>query len=142
MTVMRAKAIGCGHYLPARVVTNNELAARIDTTDEWIRTRTGIERRHVAADGEKTSDLAIAAARSALATSGGLRRDWRALGVAAVGGRRAGVDPARCQRVPRHGEGEKVRRNGIAPRQPRGALLQYESRACGHDEGQQRHGDQ
>ena len=70
MTVMRAKAIGCGHYLPARVVTNNELAARIDTTDEWIRTRTGIERRHVAADGEKTSDLAIAAARSALATSG------------------------------------------------------------------------
>jgi 3-oxoacyl-[acyl-carrier-protein] synthase-3 len=70
MNVTRAKAIGCGHYLPARVVTNNELAARIDTTDEWIRTRTGIERRHVAADGEKTSDLAIAAARSALATSG------------------------------------------------------------------------
>jgi len=70
MTVVRAKAVGCGHYLPARVVSNNELAARIDTTDEWIRTRTGIERRHVAADGEKTSDLAIAAARNALATAG------------------------------------------------------------------------
>jgi 3-oxoacyl-[acyl-carrier-protein] synthase-3 len=70
MTVVRARAVGCGHYLPARVVTNSELAARIDTTDEWIRTRTGIQRRHVAADGEMTSDLATAAARSALASAG------------------------------------------------------------------------
>jgi 3-oxoacyl-[acyl-carrier-protein] synthase-3 len=70
MSVVRARAVGCGHYLPARVVTNDELAARIDTTDEWIRTRTGIRRRHVAAEGEKTSDLAIAAARDALASAG------------------------------------------------------------------------
>ncbi len=66
----RAKAIGCGHYLPERVVTNDELAQRIDTTDEWIRTRTGIRRRHIAADGEKTSDLAIAASRMALSQAG------------------------------------------------------------------------
>lgn len=70
MTTVRARAVGCGHYLPARVVTNDELAARIDTTDEWIRTRTGIQRRHVAAEGEKTSDLATAAARCALASAG------------------------------------------------------------------------
>jgi 3-oxoacyl-[acyl-carrier-protein] synthase-3 len=70
MSVTRARAVGCGHYLPARVVTNEELAARIDTTDDWIRTRTGIRRRHVAAEDEKTSDLAIAAARNALAAAG------------------------------------------------------------------------
>ncbi len=70
MGVVRARAIGCGHYLPARVVTNEELAARIDTSDDWIRTRTGIRRRHVAAEGEKTSDLAIAAARAALDNAG------------------------------------------------------------------------
>jgi len=70
MSVMRARAVGCGHFLPARIVTNEELAARLDTTDEWIRTRTGIHRRHVAAEGEKTSDLAIAAAADALAAAG------------------------------------------------------------------------
>jgi 3-oxoacyl-[acyl-carrier-protein] synthase-3 len=66
MTVTRARAVSCGHYLPSRVVTNEELATRIDTTDDWIRTRTGIRRRHIAADDEKTSDLAVAAARHAL----------------------------------------------------------------------------
>ena len=70
MNVIRTRAVGCGHYLPARVVSNDELAARIDTTDEWIRTRTGIRRRHVAAEGEKTSDLATAAAQNALAAAG------------------------------------------------------------------------
>ena len=70
MSVTRARAVGCGHYLPSRVVTNDELAKRIDTTDEWIRARTGIRRRHVAAEDEKTSDLAIAAAHSALAAAG------------------------------------------------------------------------
>jgi 3-oxoacyl-[acyl-carrier-protein] synthase-3 len=62
--------LGCGHYLPARVVENAEFAASLDTSDEWIRTRTGIERRHFAADGEMTSDLATAAARAALADTG------------------------------------------------------------------------
>jgi 3-oxoacyl-[acyl-carrier-protein] synthase-3 len=70
VTVIRSIAIGCGHYLPERVVENDEFAARLDTSDEWIRTRTGIERRHFAAAGEKTSDLAIRAAEAALADAG------------------------------------------------------------------------
>jgi 3-oxoacyl-[acyl-carrier-protein] synthase-3 len=70
MSHLRAIARGCGHYLPARVVPNAEFEASLDTTDEWIRTRTGIERRHFAADGEATSDLATAAARAALANTG------------------------------------------------------------------------
>ncbi len=67
MSLPRAVPVGCGHYLPARVVENAEFAATLDTSDEWIRSRTGIERRHFAAEGEMTSDLAIAAARAALA---------------------------------------------------------------------------
>jgi 3-oxoacyl-[acyl-carrier-protein] synthase-3 len=70
MTTIRAVPLGCGHYLPARVVENAEFARTLDTSDEWIRTRTGIERRHFAADGEMTSDLATAAARAALADAG------------------------------------------------------------------------
>ncbi len=70
MTVTRATAIGCGHYLPSRVVENDEFAASLETSDEWIRSRTGIERRHFAAEGEMTSDLGIAAARAALADAG------------------------------------------------------------------------
>ncbi len=70
MSVTRAVAIGCGHYLPARVVENAEFEKTLDTSDEWIRSRTGIERRHFAADGELTSDLAINAARKALEHAG------------------------------------------------------------------------
>lgn len=70
MSVTRAVAIGCGHYLPSRVVENDEFTATLDTSDEWIRARTGIERRHFAADDERTSDLGIAAAKSALANAG------------------------------------------------------------------------
>ncbi len=70
MSVIRAVARGCGAYLPARVVENEEFSRTLDTSDEWIRSRTGIERRHFAAEGEKTSDLAIAAARAALADAG------------------------------------------------------------------------
>lgn len=66
----RSLAIGSGAYLPERTVTNAELAERIDTTDEWIQARTGIKERHVAAPGEKTSDLAIKAAEAALADAG------------------------------------------------------------------------
>ena len=73
---------GCGHYLPARVVENAEFAQTLDTSDEWIRTRTGIERRHFAAEGELTSDLAIAAARAALADGGLTGADIDALIVA------------------------------------------------------------
>ncbi|MFN4225807.1 MAG: beta-ketoacyl-ACP synthase III [Hyphomonas sp.] len=61
---------GTGSYLPERVLTNDELSGMVDTSDEWIRERTGIRRRHIAADGELTSDIATAAARRALAAAG------------------------------------------------------------------------
>lgn len=70
MNVTRSIAVGVGHYLPERVVENAEFTGWLDTSDEWIRTRTGIERRHFAAEGEKTSDLAIRAAERALAQAG------------------------------------------------------------------------
>ena len=79
MSVLRAVPIGCGHYLPDRVVENAEFARTLDTSDEWIRTRTGIERRHFAAEGQATSDLAIAAARNALADAGLAGNDIDAL---------------------------------------------------------------
>ncbi|HEX7970113.1 MAG TPA: beta-ketoacyl-ACP synthase 3, partial [Stellaceae bacterium] len=66
----RAQVIGCGAYLPERIVTNAELAARLDTSDEWIVQRTGIHQRHIAAPGELTSDLALRAAERALASAG------------------------------------------------------------------------
>jgi 3-oxoacyl-[acyl-carrier-protein] synthase-3 len=69
MTV-RAVVRGVGHYLPDRVVANAEFEASLDTSDEWIRSRTGIERRHFAAEGQTTSDLAARAARAALADAG------------------------------------------------------------------------
>jgi 3-oxoacyl-[acyl-carrier-protein] synthase-3 len=61
---------GTGSYLPKKIITNQDLEKMVDTTDEWIRTRTGIERRHVAADGETTVDLAEHAARRALEAAG------------------------------------------------------------------------
>ena len=70
MTVRRSLIAGCGAYLPERCVTNVELAARLDTSDEWIASRTGIRQRYVAAEGECTSDLATAAARAALTRAG------------------------------------------------------------------------
>jgi 3-oxoacyl-[acyl-carrier-protein] synthase-3 len=66
----RSHVIGCGGYLPARIVSNAELAERLDTSDEWIVQRTGIRQRHVAAPGELTSDLALKAAEQALAKAG------------------------------------------------------------------------
>lgn len=62
--------VGQGSYLPERIVTNAELAKSVDTTDDWIVQRTGIYQRHIAADGELTSDLAIAAAEKALVSAG------------------------------------------------------------------------
>jgi 3-oxoacyl-[acyl-carrier-protein] synthase III len=67
---VRSVVLGCGSYLPQRILTNAELATRIDTSDEWIVQRTGIRQRHVAADGEHTSDLAINAAQAAMANAG------------------------------------------------------------------------
>ncbi|MBV1868489.1 MAG: ketoacyl-ACP synthase III [Marinosulfonomonas sp.] len=65
MTI-RAAVRGVGHYLPERVVPNSEFEKTLDTSDEWIRSRSGIERRHFAAEGQTTSDLAIEAAKMAL----------------------------------------------------------------------------
>jgi 3-oxoacyl-[acyl-carrier-protein] synthase-3 len=70
MTGARSRILGCGSYLPERVLSNDELAAQIETSDDWIVTRTGIQRRHIAAEGEFTSDLAAQAARRALAHAG------------------------------------------------------------------------
>jgi 3-oxoacyl-[acyl-carrier-protein] synthase-3 len=69
MTI-RAVVRGVGHYLPERVVPNSEFESKVDTSDEWIRTRTGIERRHFAAEGETTSDMGAKAALAALADAG------------------------------------------------------------------------
>jgi 3-oxoacyl-[acyl-carrier-protein] synthase III len=65
-----SRIAGTGSYLPEKIITNHELEKMVDTTDEWIRTRTGIERRHIAADGETTVDLAEHAARRALEAAG------------------------------------------------------------------------
>jgi 3-oxoacyl-[acyl-carrier-protein] synthase-3 len=70
VTVYRSVVRGVGSYLPARTLTNAELAKQVDTSDEWIVQRTGIRERHIAAEGEKTSDLAVAAAKAALAHAG------------------------------------------------------------------------
>jgi 3-oxoacyl-[acyl-carrier-protein] synthase-3 len=67
VTVRRSVILGCGSYLPAQVLTNEDLARKVDTSDEWIVQRTGIHERRIAAPGEFTSDLAVHAARSALA---------------------------------------------------------------------------
>ena len=66
----RSQIIGFGSYLPKEVVTNDDLAKKIDTSDQWIRKRTGIAQRHIAADGELTSDIAEQAARAALENAG------------------------------------------------------------------------
>ncbi len=67
---MPSRIAGTGRYLPATILTNEELALRVATSDEWIRTRTGIHQRHLAAPGETTSDLALHASRAAIAAAG------------------------------------------------------------------------
>jgi 3-oxoacyl-[acyl-carrier-protein] synthase-3 len=66
---MRARIVGSGSYLPPRVVTNAELARRVDTSDEWIVSRTGIRQRHIADESQSASDLALEASREALRTA-------------------------------------------------------------------------
>lgn len=68
--MIRSVVVGCGSYLPERILTNADLEKLVDTSDEWIIERTGIRQRHIAADNEKTSDLALNAARAALADAG------------------------------------------------------------------------
>ncbi len=78
----RAVVVGYGHYLPERIVENAEFESSLDTTDEWIRTRSGIERRHFAAEGQHTSDLAAEAAKAALEQAGLTAGDIDAIVVA------------------------------------------------------------
>ncbi|WP_398478711.1 beta-ketoacyl-ACP synthase III [Tardiphaga sp.] len=68
--MIRSVVLGCGSYLPERILTNTELAQKVDTSDEWIVQRTGIQQRHIAAEGEFTSHLAIKAAQAALKNAG------------------------------------------------------------------------
>ena len=70
MTVLRSVIRGCGGYLPKRILSNRDLAQVVDTSDDWIKTRTGIEQRHIAADGELTSTMGTMAARRALDHAG------------------------------------------------------------------------
>ncbi|HEX6634447.1 MAG TPA: beta-ketoacyl-ACP synthase 3, partial [Usitatibacter sp.] len=65
-----ARITGTGSYLPEKILTNRDLESRVETSDEWIVARTGIRERHIAADGEFTSDLALHACRNALAAAG------------------------------------------------------------------------
>ena len=74
MSSKRAVVVGVGHYLPERVVPNSEFEKTLDTSDAWIKSRSGIERRHFAAEGQTTSELATRAARAAL-DSAGLQAD-------------------------------------------------------------------
>lgn len=67
---LRSFIRGTGSYLPERILTNAELAAMVDTSDDWIRERTGITKRHIAADGELTSDIAVEASKRALDAAG------------------------------------------------------------------------
>jgi len=70
VSTTRSVVIGCGCYLPSRVLSNSELSRMVDTSDEWIRQRTGIRQRHIAGEGETTAGMAIEAARAALASAG------------------------------------------------------------------------
>jgi 3-oxoacyl-[acyl-carrier-protein] synthase-3 len=75
----RSVVVGLGHYLPERVVPNSEFEATLDTSDEWIKSRSGIESRHFAADGETTSDIATKAAQNALTNAGLTANDLDAI---------------------------------------------------------------
>ncbi len=69
--MMYARIAGIGSFLPEKVVTNHDLAKTMDTSDEWIRERTGIKRRHIAGDNETTSTMGVEAAKRAMASAGG-----------------------------------------------------------------------
>jgi len=70
MSILYSRIVGVGSYLPTRIVTNDELAASIDTSDAWIQSMTGIVQRHIAGEGESTTDMAVLASSRALAAAG------------------------------------------------------------------------
>ena len=75
MNSVRSVVLGSGGYLPEKILTNDDISRMVDTSDEWIRQRTGIRQRHIAAEGELTSDLAVAASKRALADAGLMAAD-------------------------------------------------------------------
>ena len=77
MSVLRSAIRSVGGYLPENIVTNAELSKVVDTSDEWIRERTGIRQRHRVADGQATSDMAVEAAKQALERAGRSAADLR-----------------------------------------------------------------
>ncbi len=86
LPVPRTRILGTGRYTPQKVVANSEVERRVDTTDAWIREHAGIERRHVAAEGEVTSDMAAAAGRAAIEAAGLTVADLDMIIVATVSG--------------------------------------------------------
>lgn len=84
MKCTRTEIIGCGHYLPAKVLTNDDLSKMVETNDEWISTRTGIRSRHIVAEGELTSDMALNAVKMAMQNAGVTAEDLDAVVVATL----------------------------------------------------------
>lgn len=84
MKCTRTEIIGCGHYLPAKVLTNDDLSKIVDTNDEWISTRTGIRSRHIVAEGELTSDMALKAVNQAMDNAGVTAEDLDVIVVATL----------------------------------------------------------
>ena len=84
MKCTRTEIIGCGHYLPAKVLTNDDLSKIVDTNDEWISTRTGIRSRHIVAEGELTSDMALKAVNQAMDNAGVTAEELDVVVVAAL----------------------------------------------------------
>jgi len=96
MNDVRGKIVGIGTYIPKKVVTNDDLAKRLDTSDQWIRERTGIRERHIAADDEQTSDMAVAATNAALSQAGLTANDLDLIIVATSSGDYI-TPPVSCQ---------------------------------------------
>ena len=111
MAVIRSVIRGVGAHLPKRILTNNDLAKIVDTSDEWIVERSGIHQRHIAGDDELTSDLGIAAARQALVRSG-IDPVEIDLVICATATIRSGPSPAHGGRSARKPETVTSRRNG------------------------------
>jgi hypothetical protein len=84
--MVRARIIGTGSYAPEQILTNDDLSKRIETSDEWIQTRTGIRERHIAREDEQTSDMAVAAARRALEMAGKTPADLDLIIVGTISG--------------------------------------------------------
>ena len=124
MAFIRSVIRGVGAHLPKRIMTNDDLARLVDTSDEWIHERTGIEQRHIAEEGELTSDLGIAASRQALVRAGIDPIDSRSRRLRHL---HAGPDLSRHRRA--H-PGRSRRHQGRGLRRP-GCLLGFRLRPVG-----------